>query len=100
MLSRMPAKTNGAEAGKMILRNSGSGRTPSVRAVSMSTGSTPRAPCTVLIRTGKNTANAIDVIFIASPTPRNSTSGGTKAALGMGRSSSIRGSKSPYTRGQ
>src|SRR2546430_3608900 len=56
------------------------------------TGSVPRTPCTVLMSIGKNTTSAIDVIFIESPMPRNSTIAGTSAAFGIGRMSSTSGS--------
>ena len=55
-------------------------------------GKLPRTPCTVLMSTGKKTPRPMTASFIASPRPRNRISGGSSAALGSGRSTSVSGS--------
>ncbi len=93
----MPASTIGSAAGSTTVSSVRARPWPKVRAMSSSTGSVPRTPCTVLTSTGKNTPRPMIVSFIDVSMPRNRISGGSSAGLGSGRSTSTSGSSSPCT---
>ena len=78
---RSPATICGAAAGSTT-RNTPRRDTPSTRAVSSLTWSTPRMPSRVLSSVGQTAANAISTTFIVKPMPNSVIAAGTSTGAG------------------
>ena len=97
---RRPVTMKGEAAGSTTLARMVGPEQPNVRAVRISTGSTPRTPSMVLMRIGNEQARKITNTFIPSPMPSSTMATGTIAGAGTARRNSTRISPASWTRRQ